>query len=178
MTLHFKIALPAGRNLSGTIKPPNWQMPVNVMPGGIQNEAFIVWMRTATLPSLRKLYARVDHHGPFAKVMPKGRYLLEVKYRYPVTQFKGTKRLILSNASWMGSRNPFFGIAFISVGCLCVVLGLVFIAIHRKFGSKDHQLPELSAFILLPHRTFKVRTPSIYPLPVVTHPRVIRVGHQ
>ena len=40
----------------------------------------------------------------------------------------------------MGGRNPFLGIAYVVVGVLCVVLGLLFIARHlykpRRLG--DH----------------------------------------
>ncbi|KAH9380682.1 hypothetical protein HPB48_014604 [Haemaphysalis longicornis] len=120
---------------AGTVKPPNWEMPVHQLRHGLQNEAFIVWMRTAALPSLRKLYGRVERTGFFSEKVPQGEYILEIHYRYPVVVFEGTKRLILSNASWMGSRNPFVAISYFAVGCLCVVLGVAFKAIDRKFSS-------------------------------------------
>ncbi|XP_049511321.1 cell cycle control protein 50A [Dermacentor silvarum] len=75
-----KFRNPINRNLSGTVKPPNWPLPVDQLPGGLQNEAFMVWMRTAALPSLRKLYGRIASTGDFARVMPRGEYYLEVHY--------------------------------------------------------------------------------------------------
>lgn len=67
--------------MTGTVKPPNWPHPVDKVPGGLQNEAFVVWMRNAALPWLRKLYARLDHRGHFEGYMPRGEYYLEVNYR-------------------------------------------------------------------------------------------------
>ncbi|KAF9581991.1 hypothetical protein BGW38_000804 [Lunasporangiospora selenospora] len=59
---------------------------------------------------------------------------------YNVTSYGGTKSLVLSTASFMGGRNPFLGIAYVVVGVLCVVLGLLFTARHlykpRRLG--DH----------------------------------------
>lgn len=159
-----KFRNPISRNLSGTVKPPNWPLPVDQLPGGLQNEAFMVWMRTAALPSLRKLYGRIASTGDFARVMPRGEYYLEVHYRYPVTVFGGTKRLILSNSSWMGSRNPFIAIAYVCVGCLCVALGLAFIAINRRFGSIKFPMPEISDFCEKRH-VWRARKPSLLPLP-------------
>jgi LEM3 (ligand-effect modulator 3) family / CDC50 family len=49
---------------------------------GLKNEDLIVWMRTAALPSFRKLYRRVD----FSKIsslqgkLPRGQYSLDIDY--------------------------------------------------------------------------------------------------
>lgn len=159
-----KFRNPKSKNLTGTIKPPNWPVPVDQIPGGLQNEAFIVWMRTASFPSLRKLYGRIASSAEFSRVVPRGEYFLEIHYRYPVAVFGGTKRLILSNASWMGSRNPFIAIAYVCVGCLCVALGLAFIVIDRRFGSIKFPMPEISDFYQNRH-VWKGRKPSLLPLP-------------
>ncbi|KAH6941222.1 hypothetical protein HPB50_015112 [Hyalomma asiaticum] len=131
-----KFRNPPGMNFNGTAKPPNWPLPVEEV-GGFENESLIVWMRTAALPTFRKLYGRVDHSRElFVSSLPKGDYDLEIVYRYPVTPFKGSKRIILSNTSWLGGRNPFLGIAYIAVGSLCLALAFVFLVIHNKFGKK------------------------------------------
>lgn len=55
---------------------------------------------------------------------------------FPVTSFDGEKRVILSTTSWIGGKNPFLGIAYITVGILCLVLGASFLIIHLKFGKR------------------------------------------
>jgi len=67
--------------------PPNWQRPVyqldmdNPSNNGYLNEDLIVWMRTAALPSFRKLYRHIDHSvEPFLDGMPAGNYTLKIGY--------------------------------------------------------------------------------------------------
>ncbi|KYO25437.1 cell cycle control protein 50B isoform X2 [Alligator mississippiensis] len=81
----------------GTSKPPNWPCAAYLLDAGnpnntgFVNEDFIVWMRTAALPTFRKLYRRV-HQGNFSAGLPRGTYRLDINYSYPVLPFKGTKK--------------------------------------------------------------------------------------
>jgi hypothetical protein len=63
-------------------------------------------------------------------------YLLNMMPDFPVVRFDGEKRVILSTTSWIGGKNPFLGIAYITVGILCIVLGVCFLIIHLKFGKR------------------------------------------
>ena len=48
---------------------------------GLQNEDLIVWMRTAALPTFRKLYRRLDRKEEgFGSGLPSGNYTLQVVY--------------------------------------------------------------------------------------------------
>lgn len=48
---------------------------------GFQNEDLIVWMRTAALPTFRKLYRKVDHNQKYyGGGLMKGNYTLKVHY--------------------------------------------------------------------------------------------------
>ncbi|XP_024293419.1 cell cycle control protein 50A isoform X2 [Oncorhynchus tshawytscha] len=127
---------------NGTSKPVNWRKPVFELDpsdsdnNGFINEDFIVWMRTAALPTFRKLY-RIIQKKPnnMTPTLPRGEYILEVTYNYPVRSFDGRKRMILSAISWMGGKNPFLGIAYITVGSVCFCLGLVLLSIHYRYGK-------------------------------------------
>ncbi|RHZ34577.1 hypothetical protein DYB31_012850, partial [Aphanomyces astaci] len=58
---------------------------------------------------------------------------------FVVSAFEGKKSLVLSTTSWFGGRNPFLGVAYITVGSLCMVLSILFFAKHklspRKLGD-------------------------------------------
>lgn len=53
---------------------------------------------------------------------------------YNVSSFAGRKSFIISTTSWAGGKNSFLGIAYITVGTICIILALVFLVIHIKFG--------------------------------------------
>ncbi|XP_015678433.1 cell cycle control protein 50B [Protobothrops mucrosquamatus] len=129
---------------SGTAKPPFWSRevckldPYDVNNTGFVNEEFIVWMRTAALPTFRKLYARIRHDN-FSGALPPGTYYLNIGYNYPVLAFHGTKKVILSTLSWMGGKNPFLGITFLVLGSACILGGILMTVVHFKYR---HQIED------------------------------------
>ncbi|KAF9186312.1 hypothetical protein BGZ51_002891 [Haplosporangium sp. Z 767] len=128
-------------NFSMIRPPPNW----GNFPNGYsaesppidpsKDEHFQVWMRTAGLPNFRKLYSKNEQDDLLS-----GTYTMDIDMNYNVTSYGGTKSLVISTVSFMGGRSPFLGIAYVVVGVLCVVLGLLFTARHlykpRRLG--DH----------------------------------------
>jgi hypothetical protein len=56
-----------------------------------------------------------------------------------VFAFDGTKKMILTTTSWLGGKNPFLGIAYLVVGSICILLGIVFLVIHIHVGKRYAQ---------------------------------------
>lgn len=88
---------------------------------GVEDEHFIVWMRTAGLPEFRKPYGRIK------KDIRKGTQLtFNVTANFDVSEFDGTKSLVITEIGEYGGKNPFLGIAYIVVGCVSWFLAILF----------------------------------------------------
>jgi hypothetical protein len=93
----------------------------------MENEHFIVWMRTAGLPDFRKLWGRIEED------LEPGTYEIGVFSNYPVEKFDGRKSWVISTTNELGGKNLFLAICYIVVGVLCLVFALIFgIAYYRK----------------------------------------------
>eukprot|EP00756_Hemistasia_phaeocysticola_P005587 Hpha_TRINITY_DN13406_c1_g1::TRINITY_DN13406_c1_g1_i1::g.130944::m.130944 len=99
-----------------------WYMlePYHKIPNP-EDEDLMVWMRTASLPTFRKLYRKITTD------IPPGSYRLKVDHRYDVTKFKGEKYIIITTLSWVGGKNYFLGAAYLAVGSICFVLAVAFL---------------------------------------------------
>ena len=116
------------------------QPPYNEsFPGGQRNEHFIVWMRTATLPTFIKPYAK--SMGP----IPAGNYTITIGNYYPATIFNGEKHVVLSTVGALGGRNIALGICYMVAGSLLILCGLVVIVSRivypRKLGDALYAVP-------------------------------------
>jgi hypothetical protein len=98
----------------------------------VKDEDFMVWMRTAALPTFRKLFRIIDQK------IPKGTYRLSVTDNFPVERFDGKKYLVLSNVKWTGGKNTFLGVAYIVVGAISFLLGIVF-GIKQIVSPRDEE---------------------------------------
>jgi hypothetical protein len=92
---------------------------------GVTDEHFIVWMRTATLPTFRKLYGKIQGDFNAGDVLT-----FDVTANYEVSSFGGTKALVISTVGEFGGQNSFPGIAFITTGAFAFLLAAF-------YGVKD-----------------------------------------
>jgi len=109
--------------------PPEGTQGIRVIPD-FTDEDFIVWMRTAGLPNFKKLYRIIE-----TDLQP-GNYWVKIGNYYPVSSFDGSKYVILSTTTWIGGKNDFLGWAYIAVGIVALLQGIVFLVIHKIWPRK------------------------------------------
>lgn len=130
-------------SLDQIVAPPSWRNRDDVNPDGTYKSIptlgprFQVWMRLAGLPSFRKLYGTLD-----APLKSENTYEISIDFNYDVTGFKGTKSVVISTVNWIGGKNSFLGIAYLTVGSICCFFGLFFLAKQlispRKIGDSRY----------------------------------------
>lgn len=102
-----------------------------------RHEDLMVWMRTAALPTFRKIYGRIE-----TDLVPGTRLTVNINNFYNTYGFGGSKKLVLSTVSWVGGRNDFLGLSYVVVGCVCIFIGLTFMYLHwkhpRPLGDRSH----------------------------------------
>ncbi|KAI2625573.1 Lem3/Cdc50 [Hypoxylon sp. NC1633] len=130
-------------NYDHILPPPNWQIRYpdgkysdEMPPPNLKDdEHFIVWMRTAGLPTFSKLWGRND-----TSPMRIGTYSLEIIDNFRTDQYQGRKSIVITTLSVMGGKNNFLGILWLVVGGFCIALALLFLITNlikpRKLG--DH----------------------------------------
>jgi len=134
-----------GNDLSSIEPPPHWKKNIPKYENGYNEtnfpdlknwEHFQVWMRTAGLPNFRKLYSKNEDTD-----LKPGTYTIDIKNTYDVDRYGGTKSFVITTTSIIGGKNPFLGIAYIFVGFISLVFGIIFLIRHlykpRKLG--DHK---------------------------------------
>lgn len=102
-----------------------------------KQEDLIVWMRTAALPTFRKLYGRIE-----VDLKENDTISVELENNYNTYSFGGKKKLVLSTTSWLGGKNDFLGIAYLSIGGVCFFLATLFTVVYllkpRKLGDPSY----------------------------------------
>jgi len=101
-------------------------------PGNVNlpniDEELMVWMRTAGLPTFKKLHRIISD----ITLNDGDQLWFTINNTYPVQSFSGQKALVLSTTSWMGGKNDFLGLAYLVVGAICMALSLIFFIKQKK----------------------------------------------
>ncbi|XP_042499839.1 ALA-interacting subunit 5-like [Macadamia integrifolia] len=90
-----------------------------------EQEDLIVWMRTAALPTFRKLYGKLE-----VDLEAHEKITVLIQNNYNTYGFEGKKKLVLSTTSWIGGKNGFLGIAYLTVGGVCLFLAINFALVY------------------------------------------------
>ncbi|KAG4380774.1 hypothetical protein GLYMA_15G017800v4 [Glycine max] len=102
-----------------------------------QQEDLIVWMRTAALPTFRKLYGKIE-----VDLEVNDEIEIAIENNYNTYEFGGKKNLVLSTTTVMGGKNPFLGTAYLFVGGLSLFCAIAFILLYvikpRPLGDPSY----------------------------------------
>ncbi|KAK1438461.1 hypothetical protein QVD17_04270 [Tagetes erecta] len=90
-----------------------------------EQENLIVWMKTAALPTFRKLYGRINTDLEANETIT-----IVIQNNYNTYEFGGEKKVALSTANWIGGKNDFFGISFLAIGGVCFFVAITFILLY------------------------------------------------
>jgi len=102
----------------------------------MEDEHFIVWMRTAGLPNFRKLWGRIENG------LAAGEYTVTIQNLYDVNGFDGNKSFVLSTTNALGGKNYFLAVCYIVVGSLCLLFAIIFLVAFVKKKSDGNRRTE------------------------------------
>ena len=101
----------------------------------ITDEHFLVWMRPSGLPNPRKLWGRINRD------LKKGETIdITINNQYNVNNYKGKKKIVLSNATRFGGKNKFLGVSYIVVGALSILCAILFPVGYKFQMQKEKEL--------------------------------------
>ena len=99
------------------------------------NEHFLVWMRPSGLPNPRKLWGRINRDLKKGEVID-----ITIVNKYNVNNYKGKKKIVLSNATRFGGKNKFLGVSYIVVGALSILCAILFPIGYQFQLKKEKEL--------------------------------------
>jgi hypothetical protein len=82
-------------------------------------------MRTAALPTFRKLYGKIE-----TDLEANAEIDIVIQNNYNTYEFGGKKNLVLSTTTWIGGKNPFLGMAYLVIGGLSLFCAIGFILLY------------------------------------------------
>lgn len=90
-----------------------------------EQDDLIVWMRTAALPTFRKLYGKIAVDLEVNDVVT-----VTIENNYNTYKYDGEKVLVLSTTTWLGGKNNFLGRAYIALGGISLFVAACFTVLY------------------------------------------------
>lgn len=90
-----------------------------------EQEDLMVWMRTAALPTFRKIYGKIEED-----LESDEKITVVIQNQYNTYSIKGKKSLVLSTSSWLGGKNEFLAVSYLTVGGLLSILAISFLLLN------------------------------------------------
>jgi len=84
-----------------------------------EDEDFVVWMKPAPLPDFKKIHRIIS-------TSLEGNYTLQVKSVFPTKVLNSKKYVVLSTTTAIGGKNSFLGWAYIVMGAVLIIQGILF----------------------------------------------------
>ena len=111
--------------INATSFPAAWPYPVYDLPGGMENQDFMVWHSTSAFPNFRKLYGIVNG------TVTAQTYMFSIVYNYPVTSVGASKFISLATTAWMGGQPfGFLSYSYLVFGILIALATLLIVVFH------------------------------------------------
>eukprot|EP00493_Phyllostaurus_siculus_P019621 UN19933 len=85
----------------------------------------MVWARTAALPSFRKLHRKIDNLPDGRSKLSKGDQItVQIANWFPVEDFDGEKKFVLTTLTWFGGSAMGLAIAYLVVGIISLIISI------------------------------------------------------
>lgn len=101
----------------------------------MEDEHFIVWMRTSGIPNFRKLWGKLEYD------LQPGNYYFMIENNYGVADFLARKSVVLASVGLLGGKNTFLAICYLTAGSMCLLFSMFLMFCNfLKLRSYDDQV--------------------------------------
>ena len=90
----------------------------------MEDEHFIVWMRTSGIPNFRKLWGKITLD------LKPGNYYFLIENNYGVADFQARKSIVLANMNILGGKNNFLAVCYLVAGTFCAGFAITLFITH------------------------------------------------
>ena len=97
----------------------------------VENEHFIVWMKTAPKAKFRKLWGRLN-----TTIKKNDIVTIGVNNNYLSSRYGAKKNLVITTVNVLGGKNTFLAVSSIIIGILIILMGLVLLNGSKYYNTR------------------------------------------